>query len=254
MTNQPIYNPLRIPLNQMQAQSISTDSPSQIPPIPTILVNPNAIPDTSDPSNLFSSTQTQVSSIRIKNRRKIYLERNPQYFSSRDLELTDPLLYDRCVRSFQSAAEREADGKSKGWGGVLEADLWRGEARIENLRRGATKAKSGDSSLPGEGEHSGDRDSGNGLQDEDNAQGEDADPPTTKEEGLNRWKYEMTMRFLHGLDEDFDYRDVDENEEYDDIQIREEQERWFEDEEPDWTTSDAKSSPVIAGETGIQDF
>ncbi|CAL3971191.1 unnamed protein product, partial [Diplocarpon coronariae] len=26
-----------------------------------------------------------------------------------------PLLYDRCIRRFQTAAEREADGKAKGY-------------------------------------------------------------------------------------------------------------------------------------------
>jgi len=74
-----------------------------------------------------------------------------------------------------------------------------------------------------------------------------------REEGLERWKYEMTMRFLHGQDSDFSYKEVDENEEFDELEIREEQDKWFEDEEPEWS-SDVASREVVAGETGIQDF
>ena len=51
----------------------------------------------------------------------------------RKQELTseaDPLLYDELVRQFQTPAEREADGKAKGYGRVLEGSLLRGEARL----------------------------------------------------------------------------------------------------------------------------
>jgi hypothetical protein len=59
------------------------------------------------------------SAVRVKNRRKRYLDLNPSYFTSPNLELADPLLYDRLIRRFQTAAEREADGRAKGFSGVL---------------------------------------------------------------------------------------------------------------------------------------
>ena len=76
--------------------------------------------------------------------------------------------------------------------------------------------------------------------------------PKTKEEGLERWKFEMTLKFLRGEDPDFDYKAVDESEEWDEIERKEEEERWFDDEEPEW--AEGRSIAAVGGETGIQDF
>ncbi|KAF4306082.1 hypothetical protein GTA08_BOTSDO14184 [Botryosphaeria dothidea] len=115
-----------------------------------------------------------------------------RYFSS-GLELADPLLYDRLVRRFQTPAEREAEGRAKGYSGVLEADL---------------------------------------LRDSD-------DEVKTKEEGLARWRDDMGQRFLRGEDRDFRYEEVDESEEWDDVQEeeREAQDKYFDDEDPSWIHS-----------------
>lgn len=82
--------------------------------------------------------------------------------------------------------------------------------------------------------------------------------PVSKEEGEKMWRGEMERRFLRGEDRDFDYKSVDENDEYDDWS--DVQDRYFEDEEPEWAvdvdaeteSSDGKSR--LKGETGIQDF
>lgn len=161
------------------------------------------------------------------------------------------MLYDRCVRRFQSAAEREADGRSKGYSGVLEADLYRSEAKLAALagQTGAWTGEKAQSSLEGKvplvtyvrG------DDGEVLP-------EDPDEiPSSKEEGFERWKYEMTLRFLKGDDPDFTYRDVDESEEWDAIENKEAEERWFDEEEPEWV-GDENDTQIIGGETGIQDF
>ena len=47
--------------------------------------------------------------------------------------MTDPLLYDALIRRFQTPAEREAEGKAKGYGRVLEGSLLRGEERLAKL-------------------------------------------------------------------------------------------------------------------------
>jgi hypothetical protein len=82
------------------------------------------------------------------------------------------------------------------------------------------------------------------------------DIPANKEEGEKRWRWEMEMRFLKGADYDFDYEKVDENDEYDDW--NEAQERYFDDEEPEWIIGEDQDSKDSAehlkGETGIQDF
>ena len=89
--------------------------------------------------------------------------------------------------------------------------------------------------------------------------------PETKEEGRDRWNDFLRRRFVLGRDEDFDYRPVDENDDYDALERREEEDRWFNDEDPAWANEDSGGvgdggaslnahSKKLEGETGIQDF
>lgn len=78
--------------------------------------------------------------------------------------------------------------------------------------------------------------------------------PNSKEEGFERWKFEMTMKFLRGDDKDFDYRDVDAGGEVDEIENRDLEEKWFEDEEPEWVGEDDEDGTTTGGETGILDY
>jgi len=84
--------------------------------------------------------------------------------------------------------------------------------------------------------------------------------PGNREDGIQRWRKEMEIRFLRGDDADFDYATVDESEEYDDrsVEEREEEERWFEDEESAWTTVDGPKGDLdakaLVGQTGVQDY
>lgn len=153
------------------------------------------------------------------------------------------MLYDRCVRRFQSAAEREADGRLKGYSGVLEADLFRSEAKLAALR---DNSHASSHMTPSSSKHV------TYIQGPDGQiLPEDPDEiPKDKEEGLSRWKDEMTIRFLRGEDNDFSYTEVDENDEWDVIEKMEEEDRWFEDEEPHWIGGEGDRQ----GETGIQDF
>jgi hypothetical protein len=150
---------------------------------------------------------------------------------------TDPLLYDRIIRRFQSAAEREADGRQKGYSGMLEADLMRSEAKIEALNH-----PDPNSPLVYQ------RDASGAItameQDEE-------ERPTTREEGERKWREVMTQRFLRGQDQDFDYKAVDEDESYDDIEWdrREREEDYFKEEEAEFVGEGEKS-----GETGVQDY
>ena len=78
--------------------------------------------------------------------------------------------------------------------------------------------------------------------------------PMTKEEGMQRWRKDMELRFLEGRDEDFEYSVVDRSEEYDDrrAEEREDEEKWFDEEDPQWVTD--LTEKHIEGETGVQDF
>ncbi len=158
--------------------------------------------------------------------------------------MTDPLLYDRLIRRFQSPAEREAEGRKKGYSGILEADLYRSEAKLDALRHPDpnsmfTYKRGADGEILAE-----DRD----------------EVPANKDEGMARWRWEMEARFLRGGDEDFDYEAVDENPEYDDslIEERDAQDKYFDEQEPEFVDGKevvAKSrSRELEGETGVQDF
>ena len=126
---------------------------------------------------------------------------------------------------------------------MLEADLWRSEAKIgalANPDHAALMRYRRDAS-------------GTILAEEKD------EIPMNKEEGIQRWRKEMELMFLRGDDPDFDYKGVDESEDYDDrgMQEREEEERWFEKEEPSWvgeSDEDAGRAESLIGQTGVQDF
>lgn len=218
-----------------------------------------------DANDAASSASNQLKppvSVQAKNRRKRYLDQHPEYFSA-DLEMaglsilvaiqavlypcvdlltcatTDPLLYDRLIRRFQTPAERETEGRTKGFSGILQADLLRSEAKMDALAHPDPNAMLSYRRGP------------NGeivAEDKD-------DIPANKEEGEQRWRWEMEMRFLKGADYDFDYETVDNNDEYDDW--NEEQERYFDEEEPEWIFDKEEGNiqkEKLTGETGIQDF
>ncbi|KIX10051.1 uncharacterized protein Z518_01132 [Rhinocladiella mackenziei CBS 650.93] len=196
------------------------------------------------PARASAPSASQVPDwIRIKNRRKRYLDVHPEYFGPQ-LELADPLLYDRLIRRFQSPAEREAEGRQKGYSGILEADLYRSEAKLDALRRPDPQSMFTYKRGP----------NGEILAEEQD------EVPANKEEGFARWRWEMEVRFLRGGDDDFDYATVDNNPEYDDRAIEEQdaEDKYFDEQEPEFVEGEdgatRSESKELEGETGIQDF
>ncbi|KAK0869256.1 hypothetical protein LTR87_013815 [Friedmanniomyces endolithicus] len=175
--------------------------------------------------------------IRIKNRRKRYLDLRPEYIHGSNLELADPLLYDRLIRRFQSPAERQREGRERGYTGNLEADLMRSEAKLEALRHPDVNSamaykRAEDGSITG-------------------VEADREERAGSKEEGRARWVEFMRQRFLRVEDGDFEYEVVDESEEYDDR--GEEEQRHLE------AYLARQSEEYLGeggprGETGVQDF
>jgi hypothetical protein len=185
--------------------------------------------------------QEELRQLRLtaKNRRMRYLEVHPEYFSDPSLELADPLLYDRLIRRFQTAIEREAEGRRKGFSGQMATDLWRAEAKKDALSQPNPNSLFTYHRGP-QGQ----------IVEEDKD-----DIPMTKEEGRAWWVDEMTQRFLRGGDDDFEYKDVDSNAKYDPLeQERDLQEAWFESMESDFDSDGEGKEKVLNGETGIQDY
>ena len=174
-----------------------------------------------------------------KNRRKRYLDIHPEYFDDQSLELADPLLYDRLIRRFQTAAEREAEGRRKGFSGQMATDMWRVEAKKDALSNPDPASLFTYT---------------RGPQGEIQAADKD-DTPMSKEEGAAWWRDEMTMRFLRGGDPDFDYSMVDTDDGYDDPEEeRDRQDAYFDSMASDFDTDEEGKEKVLTGETGIQDY
>ena len=175
--------------------------------------------------------------LQAKNRRKRYLELHPEYFSDPSLELADPLLYDRLIRRFQTAGEREAEGRRKGFSGQLATDLWRAEAKKEALAAPDDAHSLFTYRRGPQGQ----------IVEEDKDE-----VPMSKDEGRRWWVDEMTQRFLRGGDDDFDYAVVN-TQAYDDPEEeRDIQDRWFESMDSDYGSDGAER--VLTGETGVQDY
>lgn len=150
------------------------------------------------------------------------------------------MLYERLVKRYQSAEERQAEGKKKGYGRTLEADLVRGETKISNIRPGA-EADAISSSSPMSVARQ--RLKGGEPWDQD---------VSDKNQGLELWKEYLCDRFIRGDDEEFDYTRVDSNEDLDVLARADAEDEWFDQEEPSWHEEQGEAS--LQGETGVQDY
>lgn len=233
------YRPANAPeASDTHSPTASTSNGSKVTPVPDDIAM-------QDDDTIISELQTRqqfdvrAAWLATKNRRKRYLEVHPEYFTDSSLELADPLLYDRLIRRFQTAAEREAEGKRKGFSGQMATDLWRAEAKKDALAQPDPTSLFQYSRGPQ-----------NQIVEEDKD-----DIPMTKEEGRAWWVDEMTQRFLRGGDDDFEYKKVDGNVKYDHPdQERDLQEAWFESMESDFDSDGEGKEKVLTGETGIQDY
>lgn len=150
---------------------------------------------------------------------------------------SDPLLYDRLVRQYQSADEREKEGRERGFTGSMETDLVRSEAKLEALQHPDPNSpmvyrRAHDGSIVG-------------------VEADEEFRPKTKDDAWTMWTDIMEQRFLRGDDRDFDYAIVDENEEYDD---RAEEERSQLEDYVDKEDAQFLGDGQPTGETGVQDF
>ena len=186
---------------------------------------------------------------------------------------SDPLAYDDLIRQHQTTAEREAEGKQRGWAGTLEASLLRSEARLAKTDPSNPKYQepthSANSSL-GADKHARRRgpiidwtidnsDSENTPDDgEQVAEDERQDSHVKSAENMNaslrlrrtgqaKWRFLITQHFIDGCYDDFDYTAVDF-----DLSIDEEwaRERF----EEDWYEEQDDHLDGREGETGVQDF
>ena len=146
------------------------------------------------------------------------------------------------MRRFQTAEERAAGRRTKGFAATLSADLSRAEARLAAM----SASKSNSNAVNGHAFSDTSERHNPAIAGVASADVEVAnepfliqpDSPTTRAEGLEQWRSILTHRFISGLDPDFDYAPVDGPEENDGSMYGEDeedemkrQERWFEEDD-----------------------
>ncbi|XP_013794346.1 coiled-coil domain-containing protein 97-like [Limulus polyphemus] len=169
--------------------------------------------------------------VNVRNRRYEALQKlikEGTYFSDREMKKRNPLLYEEMVEKYMSDSEREEAEK-------LELkDFKFSTFLMEHIEREEVQNRR---------QH---------QEDEENAVWEEGDSDSDEEEEMtdeiseheklmlrNEFMNIMYENFLAGKDEDFEYSKVDDNTEYDSLQLREadEEEEYFDSEEPEFIES-----------------
>ncbi|PHH50605.1 hypothetical protein CFIMG_006461RAa [Ceratocystis fimbriata CBS 114723] len=205
--------------------------------------------------------------IQVQNRRRRYVELHTKYLHNSEHELSNPILYDSLVRRHLSPAQREADGKAKGYARTLEGHFVRSEAKLASLCDAKDPSIDTDTesdvkmNTPDVGscshpqskfwsttqwslDHDVDIFS-NPTRQQPYAPGTNA--ASFQTQALQLWHVFLLDRFVAGYDVDFNYTLVDDDETLDELVQRDAEEAWFDDEEPSAVNS-------REGDTGIQDF
>lgn len=71
-----------------------------------------------------------------KNRRLFYLSKNGEAYFTGNLADADPVLYDKLIRQYQTAQEREDEVRLKGWAEKIWEDLQNAELKLESAHQG----------------------------------------------------------------------------------------------------------------------
>ncbi|XP_007421554.1 coiled-coil domain-containing protein 97 [Python bivittatus] len=173
---------------------------------------------------------------RVRNKRYAALQqliRGGEYFSDEQMRGRDPLLYEQYIGQYLSDQELQMLGNCK-----LEASCSLSGVLLDSYQEQVIQQRlqvqqEQEEACKEEEEEDSDHDS------EDKAFDPDADEwvPSEGEKAFLREEFtsRMYQRFLDGKDLDFDYSEVDENPDFDNLDIvsRDEEERYFDGEEPE---------------------
>ncbi|XP_063168301.1 coiled-coil domain-containing protein 97 [Candoia aspera] len=172
---------------------------------------------------------------RVRNKRYAALQqliRGGEYFSDEQMRGRDPLLYEQYIGQYLSDEELQALGNLKleascSLSGVLldsyQEQVIQQRLQVQQEQEEACEEEEEDSDHGSEGKAF-DPDADEWVPD-------DGEKAFLREEFTSR----MYQRFLDGKDLDFDYSEVDENPDFDNLDIvsRDEEERYFDGEEPE---------------------
>ncbi|KAJ6663493.1 hypothetical protein lerEdw1_009572 [Lerista edwardsae] len=178
---------------------------------------------------------------RVRNKRYAALQqliRGGEYFSDEQMRCRDPLLYEQYIGQYLSDEELQALGSCK-----LEASCPLSGVLLDSYQEQVIQRRlqiqQEQEEACGEEEEEEEEEDGAG----DGAEATTLDPdmeewvPDVEEKALLREEFtsRMYQRFLDGKDGDFNYSEVDENPDFDNLDIvsRDEEERYFDGEDPE---------------------
>ncbi|XP_029109876.1 coiled-coil domain-containing protein 97 isoform X1 [Scleropages formosus] len=181
---------------------------------------------------------SQTSKTRVKNQRYAALralQQEGQYFSEEQMRLREPLLYEQYIGQYLSEEElvkRSEELLQGGTGGL--ADLLINSYQERLLQNRLLEQQEREDAAQEETE-----DEEEEEEDDDEARGPEGPEwePSAEEKALLRDEFvsQMHRRFLEGKDKDFNYSEVDENPDYDNLDIvsRDAEERYFDEDDDD---------------------
>lgn len=197
--------------------------------------------------------KANAESTRVKNRRYEAMRRlvaRGEYFSDDEMKKRDPMLYGEMVGRYLDEDEiaKEVNGTDMSLSNVLLKHL----QAVQNNELFAKQQEVQECSMQ-EVEYESE------TEEDDDVCSKEDDGPTENEKIMLRNEFIETMeqRFMDGQDVDFDYCDVDNNEEYDSLDIvnRDEEDRYFasEDDYNDDDNNDYKND-IDFNEDNDKDF
>uniref|UniRef100_A0A4W4EGG4 CCD97-like C-terminal domain-containing protein n=1 Tax=Electrophorus electricus TaxID=8005 RepID=A0A4W4EGG4_ELEEL len=168
-------------------------------------------------------TSSSSSRTRVRNQRYAALralQKEGQYFSEEQMRMREPLLYEQYIGQYLSEEEilqRAEVTMQQGLGGL--ADLLINSYQEKQLQERLQEEQNR--------EHC--------AEEEEEEEDEDEDEPTAEEKAMLREEFlsQMHQSFLDGKDKDFNYSEVDENPDYDNLDIvsRDAEERYFDEDD-----------------------
>ena len=207
---------------------------------------------------LRRSLDSRVREKRVRNRRYACIKElteKSEYFSEEEMRDRNPLLYEYYIGQYLTQEEKDAlDGNKSDMSlsamilGKMNIDRRR-ELLTKQREREAEQLEETDSSSEEEDVSKGSEDRAPGVK-----------PPEVdaREKFMMRQEFlrAMQLSFLSGEDKDFDYGKVDANERYDSLELRgrDEEDAYFDEEEPSWCQDDGMGSGPGGMETGLEDY
>ncbi|XP_062387191.1 coiled-coil domain-containing protein 97 [Sardina pilchardus] len=156
------------------------------------------------------------------------LQKEGQYFSEEQMRIREPLLYEQYIGQYLSEEEifqRSQDAMQSGPGGLSDLLI---DSYQERVLQARLQEQQEEEDCAQEEEEE-DEEDGHGRRGEQDWEPNDQEKALLKEEFVSQ----MQQRFLDGKDKDFNYRQVDDNPDYDNLDIvnRDAEDRYFDDDD-----------------------